>query len=279
MRRQGMKTFQFCCTLAMLIVLTSAVFSGVPREGLRVHFIDAGYGDSILVETPGGKNILVDAGSAGTAPALRDYLARRGIERLHACIATHPHENHFGGFPAVLERLPVEAFYLNGDDRRAEPGYGELVREIRGRGVPFETVRRGDVILNGPAGVTIKALHPDELNGSANENSLVLWITYRETGFLLTADILPPQQDDILRLFPRVKEAQVVQVPHHGGAVSPLFVKEMEGKIFVVSTGENAFGMPKEAQLEQLKGRLLRTDRDGTITFVSDGQTVRTDDD
>ncbi|MCL6558256.1 MAG: MBL fold metallo-hydrolase [Firmicutes bacterium] len=82
-----------------------------------VHFIDVGQGDSILVQTPGGKNMLVDAGGwpgeldsgegAGQKVVV-PYLRRLGVRRLNVLVITHPHEDHAGGMRAVVEAFPVD---------------------------------------------------------------------------------------------------------------------------------------------------------------------------
>ncbi|WKB36609.1 MBL fold metallo-hydrolase [Terrilactibacillus sp. S3-3] len=83
------------------------------KENLMwLHFIDVGQGDSILIQTPNQKNILIDAGPKRTAGKVTAYLKRQHAEQLDALIITHPHHDHIGGVPGILENIKVKAFYM-----------------------------------------------------------------------------------------------------------------------------------------------------------------------
>jgi beta-lactamase superfamily II metal-dependent hydrolase len=66
-------------------------------SNLKVHFIDVGQGDSILIQCPNGSDILVDAGVPAEGPTIVDYLKDQGVSTLYAIVETHPHEDHIGG--------------------------------------------------------------------------------------------------------------------------------------------------------------------------------------
>lgn len=99
----------------MTIVLVSVILTGdlfFKPGTLRVHFIMVGYGDAILIELPGKKNVLIDAGTQKYAPALLDYLRSRNIFEIDTAILTHPHDNHFGGFVDLLGAFKINRFFL-----------------------------------------------------------------------------------------------------------------------------------------------------------------------
>ncbi|MGV3487209.1 MAG: MBL fold metallo-hydrolase, partial [Tuberibacillus sp.] len=79
---------------------------------MDVHFIDVGQADSILIHTPRGKNILIDAGDEKSSKELVDYLKERNIDTLDALIATHPHHDHIGGMSRIMNNFKVKAFYM-----------------------------------------------------------------------------------------------------------------------------------------------------------------------
>ncbi len=248
------------------------------QDLLRVHFMDVGYGDAILVEFPDKTVLLIDAGEAQYSGRIIGYLEGQGIKEIDAAVLTHPHDNHFGGFAAIMNRFPIRRFYFNGDEKNAEEGYADLTAGLKTR-VPVTVVRRNDEIPIGAGSrsgnIRIQILHPADLNGSANRNSIVSWLTFGRTSFLFTADIQGPQQKQIMELFPEIRSADAIQVPHHGGRISRKFAAYLGKKIFIVSTGKNKYNKPFARELEKLQGRILRTDRQGTIVLESDGKKVR----
>ncbi len=105
MRKKGLWKVAFAATLLVLLGFAVAV---VPQHTgaagtLSVHFIDVGQADSILIQTPAGKNILVDGGNNADGGLVVDYLRAHGVSNLAAVVATHPHEDHAGGLDTVIE--------------------------------------------------------------------------------------------------------------------------------------------------------------------------------
>ncbi|HEX8178885.1 MAG TPA: ComEC/Rec2 family competence protein [Pyrinomonadaceae bacterium] len=80
-----------------------------PASGgeLQVHVLDVGQGDAILIIAPGGKAALIDAGDEGHARVVRDALSRYQVQQLEYFVATHPHPDHIGGAPVVLNSVKV----------------------------------------------------------------------------------------------------------------------------------------------------------------------------
>ena len=79
---------------------------------LKVHFIDVGQGDAILIDI-GGTEILIDAG--GRSPGVTEYLRDYVDGPIEVMVATHPHADHIGGLIAVLDTFEVGEIWLNGD--------------------------------------------------------------------------------------------------------------------------------------------------------------------
>ena len=77
-----------------------------------VHMLDVGQGDSILIETPAGDAILIDAGPA--SGQVSSQLAKLGVEDLDLVVATHPHADHIGGMRSVIVKYPVGLYLDSG---------------------------------------------------------------------------------------------------------------------------------------------------------------------
>ena len=261
----------------VFVIFLFSIFVGYAVAGahpLSVHFIDVGYGDCIFVELPDGRNLLMDAGGHAHAARLTSYLRSLNVSEITTAIITHPHTNHFEGFFDVLKKFPIRRVFINGDTR-AEDGYNALLAEFRRLNIPIKVLKQGNRIKLG-RGVILDVLHPQRFEDhSANGASLVTRLRYKETAFLLTADIESVEQDMLLKQFPQIMDSVCIKIPHHGGPLSGEFIKSFRGKTFVVSTGENSWGWPKEEELRKLEGNIYRTDRDGTVTIESDGKSIQ----
>ncbi|MFZ5899522.1 MAG: DNA internalization-related competence protein ComEC/Rec2 [Bacillota bacterium] len=277
---------------AVLLVLAVTVWliPAGPRQ-LEVHFIDVGQGDSILLQTPGGKHVLVDTGGwrgeLETASGAGDgvvvpYLKRLGIDRIDILVLTHLHEDHAGGTRAVVDALNVAAAALPpagaDEDRRGS----ELRLFLEGRGITLSEVKAGDRIAIDPA-VDIAVLAPlvPLLKGTgadANNNSVVMRVTYGGVAFLLAGDVGLEGQERLVKSGLSLK-ADVLKVPHHGSVLDEGFLNRVQPKTAVIPVGEgNRFGLPRQETVDLLRRRgikVLRTDRDGAVIIKSDGRQVR----
>lgn len=268
-------------------ILLGLVLATVPARAdvrpLRAHFIDVGYADAILLEFPppvgrglpaDATTMLVDAGDTRDASRLVSYLKAHQIRKIDTAVITHPHRNHFGGLRKVAGRMPIGRVFHNGDPN-AEKGYPALLSYLERERVPVAILKSGQKLEQLPDSVMVEVLNPPDLNGTANDNSLALRLTHGNVSFLLLGDIGPDRQDALLAAFPDIRQADCVQVPHHGGPLSDAFIEAFQGKIFIISTGPNRWGLPREDQLKRLNGTVYRTDKNGTIIVESDGNTLK----
>lgn len=259
--------------LAPLVVWTGATAAG-PPEALTVRFIDVGQGDASLLTSPGGATILVDGGPDPAVVATE--LVSLGVRRLDLIVATHPHADHIVGLPAVLARLPVGMLLEPGcaDDAAFRD---DLLAAAEAEGVPTRTPRAGDTIVVGD--VRLDVLAPtacwDGTESDTNNDSIVLLASVGEDTVLLTGDVEIPAQEALLEAGVALR-ADVLKVPHHGGATSvPEFFAAADAEIAVIQTGQpNPYGHPTPEALAWLRAtgaRIVRNDLAGDIVITFEG--------
>ena len=275
MRKNKFLRFFLWALVAGLVFVSFSCSLKKEKKLLEVHFINVGYGDSILIKFPDHTNLLIDAGRKDNAAQILGYLKSHDIKSIDRALLTHPHANQFGSFPEILKAFPTGRFYINGDEKNAEKGYAELMQQVNQFRIPVEIVSRGEIIPSKNKNISMKVLHPADLSGSANANSTVLWLTYGQTGFLFTADIGEAQQDEIMRLYPQLESVSCIKVPHKGKDVSDLFAAFFAGKTFIVSTGADRGRVLNLKPLQKLYGKIFRTDWMGNIVVESDGSRIQ----
>ena len=126
------------CAIAVLFVIAVAAGAAYwkfvrpwlrnqppPASGgeLTVRILDVGpvNGDSILITSPAGKTVLIDAGDTSKGKAVVDALKRNNIQQLDYFIATHPHPDHIGGSAEVFKAVKVLNVIDNGQGPSVPP--------------------------------------------------------------------------------------------------------------------------------------------------------------
>ncbi|MBI4819492.1 MAG: DNA internalization-related competence protein ComEC/Rec2 [Deltaproteobacteria bacterium] len=270
--------------LALAALITSVAGHQLSRALSRdvvAAFLPVGQGDSSVVELPGGKVALIDAGpgsdqfDAGET-IVAPWLHARRIGSLDLVILTHSHEDHVGGLPSLARRFEIRELWWNGDARDLD----DDVREIIDR-VPSRVVRPGESRTFGAA--RIEVVGPVRTATSyedVNDGSLVVRVIHPGGAILFEGDAERVSELEMVGSGAKL-DADVLKVGHHGSrsSSSDELLSKVTPRWAIMSLAKfNGFGFPHREALERLeraKTSVLRTDVNGLVVVEVDSAGVR----
>ncbi|MBD0325701.1 MAG: MBL fold metallo-hydrolase [Pyrinomonadaceae bacterium] len=254
-------------------------------DELRVHVLNVGQGDSILIIAPGGKTVLVDAGTPGSGKVILAALQRYGVKQIDLMVATHAHADHIGGADEVLKAVKVTTV-LDSRVPNATKNYEDFLRAIQQTGAQYVGASPGQKFdLGGNAQLTVLApiqpfFRQSDIRSGGNEpnaNSVVTRLDYGDFSMLLTGDAEAETEERIMTSGGNVA-AKVLKVGHHGSkyATTENFLRQGGFEAAIISNGaDNRYGHPNQEMLDRLRKlgiKLYRTDLEGEITIISRGR-------
>ncbi|WP_373483019.1 MBL fold metallo-hydrolase [Acetobacterium sp.] len=243
---------------------------------LKVHFIDVGQADSILIQQ-GTHAMLIDAGNNEDSELVANYLSNQGVAQLDCVIGTHPHEDHIGGLDYVINRFEIEEIYLP-EVYGTTKSFEDVMTAIQDNNLTISAPVIGEQFDLGSAECTI--LGPVAWDSSElNTYSIVIRVDFGENSFLFTGDAEAINESAMIAKGMNL-EADVLKVGHHGSytSTSQAFLDTVNPKTAVIPVGiDNDYGYPHNVVLNRLNKKgvnIFRTDLDGTIIATSDGATI-----
>lgn len=249
------------------------------NSALTVKVLDIGQGDAILIRAA-GQTVLVDTGDIGTRDKMISYIKKEGITTIDKVIITHPHADHLGGMPGILENFKVGQVYDSGQTATTAL-YRQYLSLVKNKNIPFSVVTPGAEILIAND-IKLKILAPQKpflTESEINNNSIVAKLIYNKFSMLLTGDAEKESEERMIKTYAADLKSTVLKSGHHGSntSSSTSFLKAVGAEAAIISLGvNNDYHHPHPSTLkkyEQAKLKVYRTDLDGTVTIHSDGNT------
>ncbi len=241
-----------------------------------VHFIDVGQGSSTLIQQ--GKNgILVDSGLSDYGDTVSDFIKTCGVTNLEYVIATHPHDDHIGSLPQVMDDFTVGKVIMPELEEFNTPTtrvYERLVDYIIDKKIDVYAAEFGDMYEMDD--VKLQILGPVEQVKDLNDMSVICKVYTGKSSFMLLGDAEKEELSSVYEYNYKYGidfESDVLLMGHHGSSTSIYkpFLNEVNAKTAVISCGRNnSYNHPHKEALDYCKKNnivILRTDLDGTISY------------
>ncbi len=253
-----------CLTMALV-----AGFSPAFSQELTIHCIDVGWGDCTLIESPSGKNMMVDTGRPGSSSRLVAYLDSIGVSHLDYLVTTHYHEDHIGGLYAIVDDgVAIDTAY----DRewyycsdRYDERYEPVIRDIR------HTISDSQVVdLGGGVAVRVVSVNGNgrleppfldrQCDGDYSENDFSVAMVVECNGFQFfvggdLSGVTGSGYTDIeTSVAPEVGDVEIYRVNHHGSRFSTnqAFLDSLDPEVSIISVGGNSHGHPDTGVVRRL---------------------------
>lgn len=282
----NIKIFRVLSLIFFALILTVSFFltSPLKKEGLlKVGFLDIGQGDSIYIETPSGRRVLIDGGPDNSVLRKLSFVNNFWQRSFDIVLATHPDSDHITGLIEIIRRYRVDSLLITGIGK--DNGvYDELLKNAheKERKEGLSIVKTGgykEIDLGD--GVYFYILAPENFEDGeeSNDLSLVVLLKYKNQSFLFTGDAPAKVELDIIKKY-NLDNLTVLKAGHHGSNTSSdiYFIERVKPVYTVISSGKtNKYGHPHTQVLnilEKFKSIVLRTDEKGSILFKTDGESL-----
>ena len=257
-------------------------------NNLQVTVIDVGQGSSTLIQTPGGKNILVDGGGFSDISTfdtgryiIAPFLWKKRIGTIDYVILTHPESDHLNGLIFILDNFNIKTLIKN-SDKRDSSTYETMIKTCEKHDIkiynPLEHDKNFD--LNS---VQLKFVDSSKeiFSYNLNNNSLVFKLIYNNFSMLFPGDVLKQREKNLSKQMDIDLHSDVILAPHHGSSSSStkVFLEKVSPASVIVSCGwQNRYGFPDDKVLKRYNAmgiNIFRTDEHGAVSISSDGNNYK----
>lgn len=242
---------------------------------LKVHFLDVGQGDSIFIELPDNKTMLIDASEKEYADRITTYIYSCGYNSLDYVVATHPHSDHIGGMADVIGSFSVGNVILSPATHTTKT-YTNMLTAIDNSGAKVKLGTAGtELFSDGDLSAVVIAPVTEDYS-DLNNSSVMIMLSYGDKKFLFTGDA----EEEEERTVTADVKCDVLKVGHHGSSTSTsgAFLTAASPEYAVISCGAgNSYGHPHTETIDKLKKadvNIYRTDLQGDIVMTCDGKNI-----
>lgn len=256
-----------------------------PNTGLIISIIDVGQGSSALVETPEGKNILVDGGGISDISTfdtgrfiIAPFLWQKKMGSLDYVILTHPESDHLNGLIYILKNFKVHTLIKNADEKNTN-AYKMLIQTCSKKNI---RIWEPSILENQLNLGKVRLLFLDSGYSAAsndqNNNSLVFKVIYKDFSMLFPGDVLLHREESLTAGESFELHSDIMLSPHHGSSTSSgkFFLDKVRPKSVIISCGRhNRYNFPHDEVLKRYNEKgigIFRTDTDGAVFISSDGK-------
>ncbi|OFI01573.1 hydroxyacylglutathione hydrolase [Clostridium acetireducens DSM 10703] len=244
---------------------------------MKIHYIDVGQGDSILIQTK-NKNLLIDSGPGDNCSNIIKYLKSEKIKTLNYVIATHPHEDHIGAMSEIIKNFHVKKFYAPKITVNSSY-FNNMITSLQNKNLKIIVPKPGDFFyLDKNTKCEILAPNSEHYE-NINNYSIVNKITHYNNKFIFTGDIEKIGELELLNSNFDLK-CDVLKVAHHGSSSSSCeeFLEKTKAKVAIISCGKNNdYRHPNKKtllNLEKNNMQIYRTDINGNVILISNGKKI-----
>lgn len=243
----------------------------IDNEKLNILFFNVGQADCELIIC-NNQTLLIDAGNSKDGEKIVNAIKELGITKLDYVIGTHVHEDHTGGMSYIVDSFEIENFYLPYNTHSTTNFYKKLLTSLTNKKMNISEAKIGDKFSLGDSSCEIMSVDNTEPE-NINEESIVIELSYKNQKYLFMGDAEKVNEDSR-----KWNDVDVLKVGHHGSntSSSEKFLEQVLPEISIISVGENnSYGLPKDTiinRLNEIGSKIYRTDEDGTIQLISDGE-------
>lgn len=266
---------------------TSSISDKLVMWNLKiVSGTDTKSGDSTFLMSPDGETMLIDAGAPECAPQIIDYLTSLGVTKIDHLVASHPHIDHIGGMPQIINTFEIGTVYMSEVEYPTQT-YQNYIGAITKKDIEIIYLSEGSNfsfgdkvnvdVFNPALPIEYYDKYPEGSTQFINNHSIVMKLSYDDTSILFTGDIYSPQELELVKKYGDALQADVLKIPHHGADTSSTstFVKAVQPKVGIM-INDGIESLPIYNKYKKLECDTFITFIDGCIRTVLDGSNIET---